>query len=92
MVFTSHSVGKVSKDGRIPSISTLQLFGATVGSEHWSCFTFSYLSAPAASDMSLKPHLGGSSVSQIELVLTLLHTSHNFASRNSSGSTVFIPG
>lgn len=32
VVFTSHSDGKVSKDGRIPSISTLQLFGATVGS------------------------------------------------------------
>lgn len=60
-------------------------------SEHWSCFTFSYLSAPAASDMSLKPHLGGSSESQIELILMLLHTSHDFASRDSSGSTVFIP-
>ena len=35
-------------------------------SEHWSCCTFSYLSAPAASDMSLKPHLGGSSESQIK--------------------------
>lgn len=40
-----------------------------------------YLRAPsAASGKSLKPHLGGSSASRIELVGTVLHTPHDFAS------------